>query len=193
MICGDPLIFGIESRITKAYENLGFRGLGFFTIHVAGRRYGVCKPDATMLACSFDSVQRRVTDRGKHTAPFALESDAGEIADSFRNAIFSENPRQSFLGIPSIEFNEFFNKSKTDCMWAPDGDEAFDDGSYVLQFDVKDRVRLIAFKSDDKYSYDPSTLSDVWLAAENYYGVLKQWRDAFESEWISAPKSAVGA
>ena len=97
------------------------------------------------------------------------------------------------MGIPSIEFNEFFNKSKTDCMWAPDGDEAFDDGSYVLQFDVKDRVRLIAFKSDGKYSYDPSTLSDVWLAAENYYGVLKQWRDAFESEWISAPKSAVGA
>ena len=33
---------------------------------------------------------------------------------------------------------------------APDGDEAFDDGSYVLQFDVGDRVRLIAFKRPDQ-------------------------------------------
>jgi hypothetical protein len=106
-----------------------------------------------MLGCSFDSVQRRVTDRGKHTAPFALEGDPGEIADSFRNAIFSENPRQRFLAIPSIEFNEFFNKSKTDCMWAPDGDEAFDDGSYVLQFDVKDRVRLAACRTIQVFEF----------------------------------------
>jgi hypothetical protein len=31
-------------------------------------------------------------------------------------------------------------------LWAPDGDAAFDDGSYILQFDVDERVRLIAFK-----------------------------------------------
>jgi hypothetical protein len=75
---------------------------------------------------------------------------------------------------------------------APDGDEAFEDGSYVLQFDVKNRVRLIAFKSDHSYSYDPGTLSDVWLAAEEFYGILKQWRDSFDSEWVSAPKSVAG-
>ncbi len=31
-------------------------------------------------------------------------------------------------------------------MWAPDGDEAFDDGSYVLQIDSGSLVRLIGFK-----------------------------------------------
>ena len=46
-------------------------------------------------------------------------------------------------------------------MWAPDGDEPFDDASYVLQFDVKDRVRLIAFKSSEGYLHDPATLSDA--------------------------------
>jgi hypothetical protein len=39
----------------------------------------------------------------------------------------------------------------------------------------------------------PNTLSDVWLAVEEYYGILKQWGDTFESEWTSTPKSPVGA
>jgi hypothetical protein len=34
-------------------------------------------------------------------------------------------------------------------VWAPDGDEAFDDSSNVLQFDIADPVRLIAFKRPD--------------------------------------------
>ena len=93
MICGNPSVFAIESGITEAFDALNFRGPGFFNIHAAGRRYGVHKPDATMLACSFDSVQLRITVRGKHTAPFALASDAGEIADNFRNAIYSERYR----------------------------------------------------------------------------------------------------
>jgi hypothetical protein len=97
--------------------------------------------------------------------------------------------RGVFLGISCTEFSRFFSKDRNDCQWAPDGDKAFDDGSCVLQFDVKDRVRLIAFKSDDDYSYDPNTLSDVWLAAEEFYGILRQWRDTFESEWICTPKS----
>jgi hypothetical protein len=189
VICGDPSVFAIESGITEGFDRLSFRGLGFFNIHAAGRRYGVYKPDATMLACPFDSVQRRIAGRGKHTAPFALASDAGEIADNFRNAIYSENQHENFFGISCTEFSRFFSKDRNDCQWAPDGDKAFDDGSCVLQFDVKDRVRLIAFKSDDDYSYDPNTLSDVWLAVEEFYGILKQWRDTFESEWISTPKS----
>jgi hypothetical protein len=74
-------------------------------------------------------------------------------------------------------------------MLAPDGDEAFDDGSFVLQFDVGDRVRLIAFKSCHNYLHDAGSLSDVWLAADDFYGILRQWHDAFESEWESTPKT----
>ena len=73
-------------------------------------------------------------------------------------------------------------------IWAPDGDEAFDDGSYVLQFDVGDRVRLIAFKSCPGHFYDRATLSDVSLAADDFYCVLQKWHDAFEAEWASMPK-----
>jgi hypothetical protein len=189
MMIGNPTIFAIESEITRAYERLGFRALGFFVLHVGGRRYGVYKPDATMLANSFDEVQERIAFCYKHTAPFAMEPDAGAIADAFRNAIYADEQQESFFGMPLAEFSKFFYMP-SNVMWAPDGDEAFDDGSYVLQFDVESRVRLIAFKSDEGYSHDPNTLSDIWLPADGFYNILREWRDAFEAEWVSAPKSA---
>jgi Immunity protein 42 len=189
MMIGNPTIFAIESEITRAYERLGFRALGFFVLHVGGRRYGVYKPDATMLANSFDEVQERIAFCYKHTAPFATEPDGGAIADAFRNAIYADKQRESFFGIPLAEFCKFFY-APSNVMWAPDGDEAFDDGSFVLQFDVESRVRLIAFKSDEGYCHAPNTLSDIWLPADDFYNILREWHDAFDAEWASAPKSA---
>jgi hypothetical protein len=140
------------------------------------------------LACSYDEVERRIAMRGSHTVPFAIESDAGKIADAFRNAIYAEEPRESYLGIPLSEFRSMVWSKRI--MWAPDGDEAFDDGSYVLQFDIQDRVRLIAFKCGPGYVHDPATLSDVWLPADGFYYVLQRWHDAFEDEWVSMPKAS---
>lgn len=170
MIVGDRSTFAVESAITKAYARLSFRALGFFVIYVGGRRYGVYKPDATLLACSFDEVGNRIARRGEHAAPFAAELDAGKIADAVRNAIYAEKPDESFFGNPRSEFRDLIYSNHL--LWAPDGDEAFDDGSYVLQFDVEDRVRLIAFKTDEGYRHDPKTLSAVWLAADDFYQIL---------------------
>jgi hypothetical protein len=75
-------------------------------------------------------------------------------------------------------------------VWAPDGDAAFDDGSYVLQFDVGDRVRLVAFESSEGCLYDPSSLIDQWLPADDFYRVLQDWNDAFVAEWEAMPKTA---
>jgi len=62
-------------------------------------------------------------------------------------------------------------------VWAPAGDEAFDDGSYVLRFDVGDRVRLIAVKRPDS-QVDPASVREVWISADIFYNAL-QWRDTF--------------
>jgi hypothetical protein len=62
-----------------AYERLGFLALGFFVIHIGGRCYGVRAQDATMLACSFSKVERRIAERGLHTAPFAAEPELGKL------------------------------------------------------------------------------------------------------------------
>ncbi len=192
MIIGDPRFFAIESRIKDAYESLGLLALGFFILHVGGRSYGQTAIDSTMLACSFNAVEERLTDRGKHTAPFAAESDAGKIADAFRNAIYSEEQEESYFGISRDDFCNFFYVESNDRMWAPDGDEAFDDGSFVLQFDVEDHVRLIAFRCWEEpgreYLHDPATLSDVWLKADDFYRILQEWRDAFKAEWMAAKK-----
>jgi hypothetical protein len=155
-----------------------------------GRSYGVRKPDAAMLANSFDEVRERIVCRGKHTAPFVTELDAGKIADAFQNSIFAEEQEESYFGIPVADFRKLFYTITCDRMWAPDGDEAFDDRSHVLQFDVDERVRLIAFKSGDGYRHDPATLSDAWLRADDFYGILRRWSDAFEAACASLPKSS---
>jgi Immunity protein 42 len=187
MIIGASSFFAIESGITQAYERLSLRALGFFVIHVGGRRYGVYSSDATMLANSFDEVNGRIARRGQHTAPFATDPDAGKIADDFRLALYADDQEHElFFGIPKPKFSELIYSKNI--MWAPDGDEAFDDGSYVLQFDVIDRVRLIAFRLNEDGLHEQATLSDVWLPADDFYRILQKWLDAFETEWTAMPK-----
>jgi Immunity protein 42 len=191
MIIGDPEVFAIESVITKAYERLSFRALGYFVLDVAGRSYGVKESDATLLACSLDEVSRRLARRGSHNPHFPIDASAGEIAYAFRRAgyaICEENER--FFGMAAVQFGEAIYAKHLE--WAPDGDEAFDDGSYVLQIEDMKRVRLIAYVSTPDNLYDPATLRDVWLSSHDFYNILQSWRDLFEAEWIAAPKSPDG-
>lgn len=186
MIVGDPSILAIESSIPQAYERLSLRAQGFFVIYVGGICYGRRSKDSTLLACSFDGGRSGIAMRGRHTVPFGAERDAGRIADVFRNAIYGKEPRESHFGIPLPQFREMIYSKQV--IWAPDGDTAFDDGSYVLQFDVKDHVRLIAFKSVPFHPYDPATLRDICIPSDDFYTLLQNWYDAFESEWGSLPK-----
>jgi len=187
MTIGDTHKFAIESSITSAYARRSFRALGFFLIHVGGYCYGIRKSDASMLACSFDEIEDRIARRGKHIAPFAATPEPNKIAEAFSDAVFV--PSQEDKNFFGISHGEFLNLIYTNhIILAPDGDQAFDDGSFVLHFDIGDRVRLIAFKRGLSGQYDFCNLSCVWLAADDFYQILKQWRDAFESEWAAKPK-----
>jgi hypothetical protein len=118
--------------------------------------------------------------------------DGGKIADAFRDAIYAEEQEKSYFGIPLSEFCHLFSAASSDLVWAPGGDEAFDDGSYVLQFDVGERIRIVAFKcKEGHYHHDPDSLREVWLGAPEFYGVLQNWRDAFRAEWAALPKADV--
>lgn len=185
MIVGDKSIFAIESEIDRAFERLSWRGLGYFVIHVGGRIYGIKSPGQTMLACSLDEVERRILKRGTHEAPFA-RSDATELANAYIRAVYIDHDATgTFLGMSEAQFTEtLYGKG---VIWAPDGDEAFDDGSYVLQFDVDNRVRLIAFMRSDRL-VDPASVREVWLPADDFYEMLKRWKEAFLLEWQSQPK-----
>jgi hypothetical protein len=185
MIVGNPRIFAIQSEITYAYERL--QALGFFVIHVMERCYGVNAPDGSMLGNSFDTVCSRIVDRGCHTASFALDADAGKIASSVSCAIYCDSDEdQLFFGMTKPQFTDLIYSN--DLLWAPDGDEAFDDGSYVLQFDIGEMVRLIAFSRAINPIYDPESLREAWLSADEFYEILQNWRDNFKAEWTSLPK-----
>ncbi len=182
MIIGDPSTFAIESGITTAYNRLSLRGLGFFTIFIDGMRYGVHSPDATMLASSLDSVEARLARRGAHTATFANGVGGTVIADAVRDALYApDQEAQTFFGMSRPDFESLICSNHL--LWAPDGDEAFDDQSYIFQADAGDRVRLIGFRSTSGYHHDAGSLRDLLLDADVFYGVLRQWRDGFLADW----------
>lgn len=187
VIVGDLSVFALESSITQPYEHLSQRALGFFVIHVAGASYGVRSFDATLLACSFDAVQRRIVQRGKHCVRFDSEMPAVNIVQVFRAAWYDEPCQdQLFFGMTCKDIIDTLVLGEI--VWAPDGDEAFDDGSHVLQFDIGDRVRLIAFKDTDGQEDVVRTLSEVSMDADVFYKILDNWQSGFESEWLSALK-----
>ncbi|MGB9415176.1 MAG: Imm42 family immunity protein, partial [Acidobacteriaceae bacterium] len=182
LIVGDPTTFAIESEIAEAYERLGLRALGFFVIHLMGRSYGVTDPVATMLAKSFDTVGERIAKRGRHNPPFPPNADAGEIVTAVSRAIYTDcDERELFFGQSVRGFVNAIQVGRL--IWAPDGDEAFDDSSHLLQYDVGDWVRLIAFRRARDPLYDPESVRETWLTAEVFYGVLQNWYDRFLDEW----------
>ena len=184
MTVGDPSTFAIESEITRAFERPSWRGLGFFVIHVAGQSYGIKSPGQSMLACSFDEVGRRLNGRGTHQAPFA-EAAAIDIANTYTSAVYRKNGKENFFGMSEAEFTKTLYSNLL--VWAPDGDEAIDDGSYVLQFDIGDRVRLIAFRRPDAL-VDPASVRESWLSSDIFYNALREWRHTFMAEWESLSK-----
>ena len=189
MLVGDPSTLAIESSITQPYERLSQRALGFFILHVGGKSYGVRSPEATLLACSFDAVRRRIGRRGEHCVVFGSEANAANIVDAVHAAMYDEDRQgETFFGMSADELREAL--ASNEIVWAPDGDAAFDDGGHVLQFDQGDRVRLIAFRSTGNPDEVLSTMTELWMRADDFYQLLENWQSSFEAEWTAALKLA---
>ncbi|MEV4609466.1 hypothetical protein MRBLMR1_004551 [Neorhizobium sp. LMR1-1-1.1] len=170
MLIGDPKTFAVESEITEAYPSEAQMALGYFNIHILGKRYGVFQHDASLLGCSFREVTARLERRGEHTAILDGRYDGYAIAEHFLKAHYGEpsNP-----DLPDAILARHI-------LWAPDGDAAFDDGGHVLQFDVGSKVRLLGCINSQQA---PDRFSELWLDGEDFYRVLGAWRDAFFENW----------
>ena len=180
MTVGNPDSFAIESRITQAWQGDSRNALGFFNIHVGGVRYGIFDPEATMLRCSLDEVRSRLLRRGKHVATFSAIEKPMSIAEAYANAEYGDVPVEEVLGLARLDFLEQLHGNHL--IWAPDGDEAFEDRSHILQFDDPRGVRLVAFKFSGE-GPKIASLSDQWLDPTLYYHVLDEWATLFETEW----------
>jgi len=185
MLIGNPEIFAIESFINKVYPDRGCLALGYFSIHILSHAYGVRSPEASMLGCSLDAVQRRIEQRGCHLLPSASDFEASVIAESVHNAIYSDYPRDRLLDMTREDFTEILYKR--DILWAPDGDEAFDDGSNIIQIDEGDRVRVIGFVNDGDMESILKTVSEIYIPQDDFYAILEEWPSAFETELKNFP------
>lgn len=179
-IIGNPRTMAIESYIECPYEELGLRALGYFVIYVQGHSFGVKEPDASALACSFDEVKNRIERCNSHRVPFSAEQ-AAAIMEAYITTIY-DGPEegQMFFGFTGDQFKHAIYDNNIS--WAPDGDEAFDDGSHVLQFDIDKKVRLIAFKQADSQAARLRTMVELYMDADEFYQILNDWLAAFEAE-----------
>jgi hypothetical protein len=180
MIVGDHRIFAIESGITEAVESVSQLALGYFVIHVGGRAFGVRQPDASMLACSFNEVEHRLRRRGMHAPRIPLHVPATEVATAYLDAFYRDSARTDYFGLSQDQFVDALQSSGA--IWAPDGDEAFDDGSHVLQFDVDGRVRIIAFLNTEEPDDSPQTIIEEWMDADLFYAIVSGWKTLFAIE-----------
>ena len=180
--------FAIESHISSAYSNKGIMAIGYFLIQIKGVSYGVKENDATALANSYDAVIRRMEMRGKHIAPADLIIlPSLELAQITNSSLYGsiDNKDSWEFSIPSNELADIIYQNNL--IWAPDGDEAFDDGSRVFQFDIDEEiVRLIGYKTTEDYNVH--TLSDLKMDSNEFYATLQEWSDSFYQEWQSLRK-----
>jgi hypothetical protein len=181
VIVGDRNSLAIESSITLALPGLGQRALGYFLIHLRGISYGVRKPDASLLACSFEEVRDRLARRGTHQISYLSCTSASEIVEAFLDGEYRDTARTDYFGLSRSAFIDDVYARKIP--WAPDGDEAFDDGSHVLQFDVEDKVRLIAFRNMGYSEETARSVQDAWIESDLFYSVLLDWSELFAEEW----------
>jgi hypothetical protein len=107
-----------------------------------------------MLSAAIDGVAKRIAARGSHNVPTISSVDGEALAIAFSRAIYIEHEEDElFFGMPDSDFINLLYSA--DLVRAPDGDEGFDDGSCVLQFDIGDKVRLIAFSRATSPLLDP--------------------------------------
>jgi hypothetical protein len=192
LIVGDTGRFAVESHVNQFFDEYSQIALGYFNIHIAGVRYGVKNPKATLLACSYQTVRDRISARGRHVAPFARMIDARELATIYLDTLYwGSNTVDSNLVLKNMKIiNQIEERN---IAWAPDGDAAFDDSSHVLQFDSDDHCRLIGFKNILKNSIPSiSELQDVVIPAILYYEVISNWADRFIENWLLWKTRSIG-
>lgn len=180
LIVGDPRRFALETRVDRAFSRLSYCALGYFVVHMMGEVYGIREQDATLLGCSYDAICRRLERKGSHFGSFATGLLANEVANCFRMAYYEGSFSETkCLGLSPDQIVE--EALKNDLIFAPDGDEAFDDGSNILQFDLESEVRLVAFKNCPSENISIGSISEIYMPIDEFYEILTFWRDDFET------------
>jgi hypothetical protein len=174
--------FYLESFVDSYLPDIGQMAIGYFSISIDGRAYGVKRKDASLLACSYDAVVRRLKASDSHRLSFGDKHPAhfyvhellrAHLGDSSYQRCFTDEEREEFVA-------KLFSH---ELWWAPDGDAAFDDGSYVIQMDYPNYVRVIGFKYLESQSETLASISELRMDSGEFYDVLEEWSGRFLEDW----------
>lgn len=178
-VFGDRASFALELGIARTYPDSSSRALGHVVIWLNGQPFGVQENDASMLACSLDQIRRRYNRRGLHIAPSLAEMKASQVMKAYLAATYWAELDHSLQAEECSLITDAITKA--DGLWAPDGDEAFDDGSHVLHFDCGEVVRLIGAKNTGATAFNDVEVVETFFDANRFYAVLLAWMEAFRS------------
>lgn len=178
---GNADIFAIESLMAQPVLNDSQCGIGYFVLYVNSMMYGCRELDSTCLGCSYNEVKQRLRNRGKHVLEIPIADPVHFARSAIACMYGSEDDGAGYDFLDKECFLDILAQSGA--WWAPDGDEAFDDGSNVFQIDCAESVRIIAFKRGAAGSVDESSLRDLTLDATAFYTILEQWIRDFEMDW----------
>jgi hypothetical protein len=182
ILVGDVNIIAVESYVDQFLPAKGQLGVGYFIIHVAGRVFGVKDRRASVLGNSYYEVCERIGRRGKHDLSFSGQVDAKELSLSVLNILYDRGFKKFPLSTElETEMERVLYTSNI--IWAPDGDEAFDDGSHVLQIDEGRHARVIALVNHETEDLTIDSIVELRISADEFYEILYSWSRKFEEEW----------
>lgn len=164
MIFGSKAIFAIEVEVNNCFYDK-FIGEGKFLVYIYDTAYGLDKNYATTFLCIMDDL-RKFSQNSSNVDVDLSNYTAYEIAMCYYCQNYSEQDL-------SMYSDDLLRKSKKLEVWAPEA--AFDDGSYLIQFDNNGKTRLVAFKSCSKEgicTVKKKSVSEITLDSNEFKKIL---------------------
>ncbi|MCA9290144.1 MAG: hypothetical protein KDA25_03385 [Phycisphaerales bacterium] len=165
---GDQQRFAVEVRYgSDSARDIG-SAFGRFRLWIRGQSFGCPGDSSSCFAPSGESLRQRWRQRGQHHAdwvdrerPLAALREVHELVYLLTDDDLAER------GLQPNRVAEAVN-----LMMAPDGSEAFDDGSLVIQWDTDDQVIVAGTIVTDEGVDDSIAL--IALANNEFYGIIQE-------------------
>ena len=166
MIFGFKESFGIEIELNTFFHD-DFIGEGKFIVFINNISYGIDMPYATTFFCIKDELLKYYSE--SINADLKLTKYSGiEIARSYYGQNYSNIPLDAYD-------KDLLTLTKNLLTWSPES--AFDDGSYIIQIDEYDKIRLIGFKSctkDERYIVDEKSITELRIEKSVFKQILNK-------------------
>jgi hypothetical protein len=168
--------FAVRTSIDSILDSRSFLAIGSHQYRFGQQWYGLAAEYAAVLGCSFNCIVDRFRNRGKHVVPMLDTHSAESIAQNWVQYVYAKPPDLQTSAELDYRNRYLEGVYERGAQMAPDGSEAFDDGSLIFQFDIGAKVRLVACRFGiAPEPYRAVDISEVTLYSDEFYDVLGAW------------------